>query len=199
MTARKYDPICSYPDCGRKHNARGLCGPHGAMARRGEELRPIQGRTGPIAKPREQRFAEKIAIRDSGCIEWVGGKTLGGYGAFTVETGHRSSVKAMAHRWAYENYVGPIPEGYDIDHLCRNRACVNPDHLEPVTRAENVRRAAALKTECPAGHPYTDENTYVRPGTAQRTCRTCARERDRGRRDAKNARRRAQRAARRAA
>lgn len=194
MTARKYDPICSYPECGRKHNARGLCSPHGAMQREGKPLRPILDRTGPILKPDLDRFASKVALQDDGCIVWIGGKTLGGYGSFSVNTGHSPTLRVMAHRWSYEYHGGHIPQGLDIDHLCRNRACVNPDHLEPVTRQENIRRAAAIRTQCPAGHPYDDENTYLHPETDHRRCRTCMREQDLARRDEKNAKRRAARA-----
>lgn len=194
MTARKYDPVCSYPKCGRPHNSLGLCTAHGMLQRNGEALRPIQDRTGPIERSSEERFASKLAPQEDGCILWAGGKTLGGYGMFTVVGSRTKHVKVMAHRWAYEQQVGPIPAGYDIDHLCRTRACVNPDHLEPVTRQENIRRACAVKTHCPAGHEYTEENTYIRPGTCHRRCRTCSRERDVDRRDAKNARRRATRA-----
>lgn len=194
MTARKYDPICSFPNCGRPHNARGLCTSHGAMQRRGEALRPIQDRTGPVERTPIERFAKKCIALPTGCIIWMGGKTVGGYGMFAADPSRYQEKKVMAHRWAYEQVVGPIPDGYDIDHLCRVRACVNPKHLEPVTRAENIRRAAVLKTHCPAGHEYTDENTYIRPGTTHRTCRTCRRARDLERRDRKNSARRAKRA-----
>ena len=199
MTARKYAPVCSFPSCGRSHNARGLCGPHGAMQRRGEELRPIQGRTGPLRKSDLERFATRVALNDDGCIIWVGGLTTGGYGCFATETTRGAERMGLAHRWSYEYHVGPIPAGLDIDHLCRVRSCVNPDHLEPVTRVENIRPAAAVKTHCPAGHPYDEANTYVRPGTVHRTCKACSRQRDLQRANDKNAKRRAARAARRAA
>lgn len=155
---------------------------------------PIQGRTGPMPKSDIDRFAAKVALQDDGCLVWLGGRTIGGYGVFAVDTTHGSEHKSMAYRWIYEHHVGPIPDGHDIDHLCRNRACVNPEHIEAVTRQENIRRAAAVKTSCPAGHPYDDENTYVRPGTTHRKCRACMRARDLARAQVKNAKRRARRA-----
>jgi hypothetical protein len=89
----------------------------------------------------------------------------------------------QAHRFAYELLVGPIPEGLELDHLCRNHACVNPAHLEPVIHVENIRRGDTDaqgrcnrdKTHCPAGHPLDEANTYHNPH-GWRACRTCNRE-----------------------
>ena len=109
-----------------------------------------------------------------------------GYGRLNVKGVHH-----QAHRAAYETWIGPIPEGLQLDHLCRNRACCNPDHLEPVTNRENQRRGKPTHvTHCPQGHLYSSENTYVhvrrktsrngRPYTAtMRQCRTCRRVRQR--------------------
>jgi hypothetical protein len=77
---------------------------------------------------------------DTGCWEWIGTCQSNGYGAFAV-----AGKTLRAHRWAYEHFVGPIPVGLTIDHLCRNRTCVNPEHMEPVTSAENTRRGVEAR------------------------------------------------------
>lgn len=90
-----------------------------------------------------------------------------------------------AHRWVWSRLVGPVPDGLQLDHLCRNRACVRPDHLEPVSASENVRRSTAGvslshvngdKTHCMHGHIFDAKNTYYRP-SGGRSCRACLRAR----------------------
>ena len=104
------------------------------------------------------------------CWLWTGRQTPDGYGRFSGQG---------AHRVAYELLVGVIPEGMELDHLCRIPLCVNPDHLEPVDRAENIRRRYALVTHCRNGHRFTVDNTYPLPAgltSGTRACRTCRRE-----------------------
>lgn len=132
------------------------------------------------------RFLAKVDVRVDGCWEWNGATRSSTYGAFAY--GGRRKV-VQAHRWSYEHFVGPVPEGMQIDHLCRNRACVRPDHLEPVTPRENTRRGTvgevnrrrlAAVTHCPAGHEYTAENTYRPPNSPHtRHRRACKAERQR--------------------
>jgi hypothetical protein len=124
-----------------------------------------------------ERFWEKVdrsgPISDHApelgpCWIWQG-STGCGYGRFCVVAG----TCVQAHRYAYELEVGPIPDGRQLDHLCRVKTCVRPSHLEPVTPKENSRRAKAQIRACPQGHPYDDANTYR--CLDQRYCRTCHR------------------------
>jgi len=92
------------------------------------------------------RFWAKIRVLEDGCWEWMGSRIKGGYGHFGVGSRTDGSRKlVLAHRLCYETLIGPIPDGLESDHLCRNRACVNPTHIEPVTRSENLRRSPLLK------------------------------------------------------
>jgi hypothetical protein len=131
-----------------------------------------------MTRPVLDRFAEKVALTGTGCIEWIAADNGNGYGQFY---GGTEAGNVYAHRWSYEYHVGPIPDGLELDHLCRNRACVNPAHLEAVTRRVNQLRGlgvgakAAAKTHCPSGHAYAGTNLYTHPTTGHRVCRTCNR------------------------
>jgi hypothetical protein len=109
------------------------------------------------------------------CIEWAGHIDRDGYGRTS-----RNGKTIGAHRLVYEEEVGPVPVGLEIDHLCRNRRCTNVTHLEPVTHRENCRRGLvgkrfSIRTHCSKGHEYTKENVLItigkRPG--RRECRAC--------------------------
>lgn len=118
--------------------------------------------------PDAERFMAKVQKADDGCWLWTGFVSADGYGQFRF-----GPVMVKAHRWAYTHYAGQIPPGMETDHLCRVRRCVNPDHLEVVTHAENMARSSAAKTHCKNGHEFTPENTRLRSRDGKRDCRAC--------------------------
>jgi len=126
-----------------------------------------------------ERFWPKVERTDT-CWLWLGSISNYGYGSIWA---YGRNVRV--HRWAYEHFVGPIPDGLVIDHLCRVRHCVNPAHMEVVTNAENLRRQVPCaekpwlrKTHCKRGHELVGDNVYITPrGT--RHCRPCQRKRNR--------------------
>lgn len=132
-------------------------------------------RTALLADNVADRLWPKALADGTGCWIWAGATSVGGYGRIQVDGQSRT-----ASRVAYTIVKGSIPESLQLDHLCRRRACINPDHLEPVTPRENVLRGEGwaaknhAKTHCPQGHPYSAENTHINP-SGERTCRICGR------------------------
>lgn len=154
------------------------CGKHTRIAtsgpNKGHANRFISGHNSRM-RSTEERLLEKIdKDAPGGCWRWTGAIGTHGYGRFRA-----GGKTCQAHRITYELLKGPIPPDRDLDHLCRNRWCVNPDHLEPVSRRTNLLRgqtftaANAAKTHCPQGHPYDDENTMYDGGG--RKCKECNR------------------------
>lgn len=131
-----------------------------------------------LTEKQEDRFWSRIHA-DGICWEWQGNKNTQGRGQF-----YANGRQHQAHRVAYEILVGPVPDGLELDHLCRNPICANPDHLEPVTHRENILRgynpaaANARKTHCKRGHPFDEVNTYHRRD-GNRDCRQCIRDANR--------------------
>jgi hypothetical protein len=159
--------VCAVVGCSLPERSRGWCNKH--YQRWYNHGDPLAVRNNRGKSPLE-RFMEKVD-RTGSCWLWTGTISRKGYGMFWP-----TAKGTPAHRWSYEHYVGPIPDGLQIDHLCRVRHCVNPAHLEPVTSKENQVRSPfnpAARTHCPQGHPYDEENTYRHPDN-RRACRTCA-------------------------
>lgn len=193
---RSPNPTCSVEGCEKKTRARGWCTAHWTMWRRHGD---------PLARKRfyrddQSRFWSKVDPTGGlgACWPWLGKLTVDGYGQIATKwlNGRTSNT---AHRFAYELFVGPIPDDRELDHVCHtidrsclggvtcpHRRCANPLHLEAVTSGENHRRGRSpqqtgarqkAKTVCANGHPYDTENTYIHPVTGYRWCRQCRRER----------------------
>jgi hypothetical protein len=131
---------------------------------------------------REEFLSKVIPEPNSGCWIWMGSLSthdFGGYGRISKSIRNHRTKTYYAHRVGYELFKGPIPKGFDLDHLCRLHCCVNPDHLEPVTRSENFRRGIgpwavnARRTHCKHGHPLEPPHLYIRKD-GKRMCKTCA-------------------------
>lgn len=134
-------------------------------------------RRGPKRQDPDVLFWRHVIRRgDDECWGWIGAKHPFGYGCFE----HWRLKATLAHRISYMLLVGPIPEGLELDHLCRNTECTNPRHLEPVLPKVNKARGIGVgaknivKTHCPHGHEYTPENTWVSK-MGERNCRECFR------------------------
>ena len=126
-----------------------------------------------MTRPLRERVLSRLIIEpETGCLLWTGAMTRG-YGV----VGSTGRGTQYVHRLMYEWFVGPIPTGLQIDHLCRVTRCASPAHLEAVTGAENLRRAR--RPTCIRNHPWDD--IYIRPDNGHRMCRACNRIRDRKR------------------
>lgn len=162
---------CSIEGCQGAVEARGWCNPHYQRwyAYGDPEFHP------PTP---EEKFWSRVEKSD-GCWLWTGPLHSGG------KTGYGWTGKKLAHRQAYEYAVGPIPDGLQLDHLCRVRLCVRPEHLEPVTQKENIRRGDAPSTvaartgKCQRGHLLSGRNLYVVPATGAHRCQACVNDRQR--------------------
>lgn len=138
-----------------------------------QNLGPASGRPVPLlTSAQAQRFWAKVE-KTHDCWLWTASLGHSGYGQFGA-----FDTVWPSHRIAYRQLIGPIEAGLTLDHLCRNKRCVNPAHLEPVTHHENTTRAAShardLRTHCKHGHEFTPENTYIR-SDGSRQCKTCRR------------------------
>ena len=165
---------CSIPDCTRPHYARTWCKAHyWRWSKHGDPLGGNHDSRPRHIAPEEwvQRY---VNITDT-CWLWTGATSAAGYGTYQVDGKHVS-----AHRYFYELSFGPIPKGFQIDHLCRTRNCVAVKHMEVVTQRENILRGEgpsaqqARQTHCKRGHEFTEENTYHQPSRPNsRRCRAC--------------------------
>ena len=141
---------------------------------KGQPQRFIHGHAARVTRGTLIERLERKIERSGDCWMWTGATSHGGYGVVQA-----SGRMECAHRVVYELLVGAIPDEADLHHKCRTTACVNPAHLEPLTRLAHRGLHGSEVLTCPAGHEYTEENTYVIPGKGHRQCRACKRDADR--------------------
>ncbi len=135
----------------------------------------------PPRPPLERFLGHMVPEPNTGCWLWLSTHDRDGYAMFFVKRGQSQ----RAQRFAYETFIGSIPDGFVTDHLCRTPGCVNPAHLEAVTNQENIRRGRhplAERTHCRYGHEFTEANTYRPPNDRGRKCRRCHADREQKRR-----------------
>lgn len=168
--------ICAVNGCNNCQYTRRLCRKHYARLMR-------YGNTNLQRLPALERFLLNVdkngpVWEGTHCWIWKGTTTPAGYGRIKID-----GKGILTHRFTFEHYRGQIDSDKETDHLCRNRVCCNPWHLEPVTHSVNVKRGdieamsyQKLKTHCPKGHPYSLENTWVNR-LGHRFCRKCHAER----------------------
>lgn len=179
MSDRTTRRACTIDGCGKPREGFGYCQMHYLRFKKHGDPHNDGSRT------LEERFWEKVQKVESGCWEWIGYVSTGGYGKFRGADGR----VRMAHRVWYEHVNGALSGHLELDHLCRNTRCVNPGHLDPViawvnnARSESASAEHLRAEECPQGHPYDDTNTYWRPDGSGRGCVACRRARDAGRRN----------------
>lgn len=145
------------------------------------DARALNGRSsGAKPIPLRDRIIANTVVDDNGCWIWQLTRNKLGYGTMMVGAWYAGKVTCQKpYRIAYREFVGEIPDGLELDHLCRVPACCNPAHLEAVTHRVNTQRGEQgqwqrKKTQCPQGHPYDEANTYLVPGDRwHRRCRAC--------------------------
>lgn len=161
---------------------RGYCSMHYERNRKFGSPGDAQGKTSKGSLI--ERIMDKVSVDHNGCWIWMGHLNRFGYGTYNFAKYYSEKKSILVHRWVWEYFKEPIKDELTVDHLCRVHNCVNPEHMEIVTKGENTLRGNAFtainarKTHCPSGHEYTKENT-LRANKNARRCAICTRKRAR--------------------
>jgi HNH endonuclease len=159
-------PFCSFTGCNKAvYGRQDICYAHYMQKRRTVgKLKPLRTSRYDSLETRIAKWKTLSTVNEDGCWIWQAASTSGGYGQASVN-GHRQVV----HKLVWEFYNGPVPDGLELDHLCRQRHCWNPEHLEAVTHKVNGERGFyGTKTHCPKGHPYSGRQSFLH--VQRRTC-----------------------------